>query len=163
MFASSGSPWPLIGWSSGRRNKVKKHKDILDVLRHKNLRVTPARRMLLQFILDHRSRRISLREIHEFAQEALQGVDRSSIYRNIELFKRIEVIQELDLPDLGKHFQFIFDPRVHHYYICKACGRLNRSSAEVLKRVEAAFKGIHAFTETNLSVVFYGRCAGCMN
>src|SRR5581483_9051025 len=37
----------------GRRKKMKKHKDLIAVLRHNQQRITPARQILLQYFIDH--------------------------------------------------------------------------------------------------------------
>lgn len=93
----------------------------------------------------------------------LAGIDRSSIYRNIETLKALDIIQELNLPQMGKRFQYVFDKRVHHFYICKACGKANRGNKELFGKIEGALKDIHGFSKANLSVVFYGYCAKCSN
>src|SRR6185295_14458598 len=140
---------------------MKKHKDLLEVLRSNKMRITPARRLLLQYILDNKSRQISMQEVQEFLDKQLPGVDRSSIYRNIDAFQKLDIIQELNLPNIGKRYQYVLDRKVHHFYICKACGKANRGNEELFKKVEAALKDVHGFSKANLSVVFYGYCSRC--
>lgn len=140
---------------------MKKHQDLIAVLKSNKMRVTPARRILLQYILDNKSRQLSLKDVQEFLDGRLQGVDRSSIYRNLEIFKKLDIIQELNLPSVGKRFQFVFDRKVHHFYICKSCGKLNRGNTQLFQKIEAALKDIHGFSKANLSVIFYGYCAKC--
>ena len=48
---------------------MKKHKDLLAVLRSNKMRITPARRLLLQFILDNKGRQISMQEVQEFLRQ----------------------------------------------------------------------------------------------
>ena len=140
---------------------MKKHRDLLAVLRSNKMRITPARRVLLQFLLDNKARHLSLKDVHDFIDRVMPGVDRSSIYRNLETFKRLDIIQELNLPTVGKRFQYVFDRKVHHYFICKACGKLSRGNEELFKKIERALKDIHGFSKANLSVVFYGCCGKC--
>lgn len=140
---------------------MKKHKDLLAVLKSNDMRITPARRLLLQFILDNRARQVSLKDIHDYIDEQMPGVDRSSIYRNLETFQKLDIIQELNLPGVGKRYQYVLDKKVHHYFICKACGKANRGSEELFEKIDAALKDIHGFSKANLSVVFYGYCAKC--
>lgn len=140
---------------------MKKHKDLLAVLRSNEMRITPARRLMLQYILDNGSRQLSLKEIQDFMERSMPGVDRSSIYRNIEAFKKLDILQELSLPGVGKRFQYIFDRRVHDYFICKSCGKLTRGNKALFEKIDAALKEVHGFSKANLSVIFYGRCSGC--
>jgi Fur family ferric uptake transcriptional regulator len=140
---------------------MKKHKDLLAVLRSNKMRITPARRLLLQFILDNKGRQISMQEVQEFLDKQLEGVDRSSIYRNMDALQRLDIIQELNLPNIGKRYQYVLDRKVHHFYICKACGKANRGNEELFGKIEDALKDVHGFSKANLSVVFYGYCSKC--
>lgn len=125
------------------------------------MRITPGRRLLLQFILDNKSRQISLKEVTDFLEKNMSGVDRSSIYRNLETFQKLDIIQELNLPKIGKRYQYVLDRKVHHFYICKACGKANRGNKELFKKIETALKDVHGFSKANLSIVFYGYCSKC--
>jgi len=142
---------------------MKKHKDLLAVLRSHKMRITPARRFLLQFILDNKSRQISVQEIQHFLDKNLEGIDRSSVYRNLDALQKLDIIQELNLPNVGKRYQYILDRKVHHFYLCKTCGKANRGNEEFFKKIEDALKEVRGFSKANLSVVFYGYCAKCAN
>jgi Fur family transcriptional regulator, ferric uptake regulator len=135
---------------------MRKHRDLLEVLRANGMRSTEGRRELLQFILDNRSRRVRLREIHAHLRE----VDRTSIYRNLIAFERLGIIQAIKLPDHDKTYQYVFDRKIHHFFICKACGNARRGNRKLFERIEAALRDTHGFAKANLSVVFYGTCAG---
>lgn len=138
---------------------MKTHRDLLAALKSNGMRITPARRRLLQFILDNKSRQISTQEVQDFLGD--MGVDRSSIYRNLDLLQKLDIIQEINLPNIGKRFQYVFDRRVHHFYICKSCGKSHRVNPELFENIEKALQDVHGFSKTNLSVVFYGRCSKC--
>lgn len=140
---------------------MRKHRDLIAVLKSNKMRITPARRLLVQFILDHKERQLSLKEIQEFMVRHMEGIDRSSIYRNIEALKMLDILQELSLPGIGKRFQYVFDRKVHQFYICKTCGKVNRGDPKLFNRIEAALKGVSGFSKTGLSAVFYGYCPRC--
>ncbi len=140
---------------------MRKHRDLIAVLKSNQMRITPARRLLVQYVLDNQSRQLSLNEIQDFMVKHMAGIDRSSIYRNIETLKSLDIIQELKVPKIGKRFQYVFDQKVHHYYICKTCGKANRGRASLFDRIEDTLKSVKGFSQANLSVVFYGYCAKC--
>lgn len=140
---------------------MKQHRDLISILKAKNLRLTPTRKGLIQFILDNKDRKISLQEITRFLDKTVAGVNRSSIYRNLELLKKLDLIQELNLPHKGKCFQYIFDKEVHHYFICKSCGKASKGNKELFQRIEQALNDVHGFSKANLSMVFYGICEKC--
>lgn len=140
---------------------MKKNKDLILFLKSKGLRMTASKAVLIQFFLDNKTRHVPLREIHDHLTAHVQDVDRVTIYRNIEKFLHLGVIQELDLPTKGKVYQYIFDKKVQHYYVCKVCGKMNKGNAELFDKIEAALKDVHGFSKANLSVVFYGLCSHC--
>lgn len=140
---------------------MKKHNDLVLFLKSKGLRMTPSKETLIQFFLDNKTRHVPLKELQDCLNEKVPDVDRATIYRNIEKFISIGVIQELYLPSKGRVFQYIFDKQAQHYYICKTCGKMSKGNADLFKKIEDALKDIHDFSKANLSVVFYGLCAKC--
>ncbi|HEX4355459.1 MAG TPA: transcriptional repressor [Polyangiales bacterium] len=136
---------------------MRKHRDLLEVLRANGMRITAGRRELLQFILDNRSRHVRLREIHDH----LDDVDRASIYRNLIAFERLGIVQAVKLPGRDKTYQYVLDRKIHHFYICKACGSARRGNRKLFERIERALRDVHGFAKADLSVVFYGTCARC--
>ncbi|MBC7743221.1 MAG: transcriptional repressor [Bdellovibrionaceae bacterium] len=140
---------------------MKKHKDLVEFLKSRGLRMTPSKQHLIQFFLDNQNRHIPIKEIQDHLMSILPDVDRTTIYRNIEKFISLGLIQELDLPKKGKVYQFVFDKKVQHYYICKSCGKMNKGNEDLFKKIEKALKDIHDFSKANLSVLFYGFCSKC--
>ena len=137
---------------------MRKNKDLLNYLKDHGLRMTSSKEALVQFFLNNSSRHIPLSELNSYLSEELPNIDRTTIYRNIEKFVSIGIIQELDLPKKGKVFQYVFGKKVAHYYICKTCGKMTKGNKMLFERIEKALKDIHGFSKANLSVLFYGLC-----
>ena len=125
------------------------------------LRMTPSKTLLVQFFLDNHNRHVPFKELQDYMQARLPDVDRTTVYRNIEKFIGIGLIQELVFPKTGKVYQYIFDRKVQHYYICKACGKANKGNQALFSKIENALKDVHGFSKAGLSVVFYGFCSKC--
>jgi Fur family ferric uptake transcriptional regulator len=141
---------------------MRRHRDLLEILRANGMRITAGRRSLLQFILDKQARGVRLREIYEHLDQRRQHVDRTSVYRNLIAFERLGIVQALKLPQRGITYQYVLDRKIHHFYICKACGRARRGNRKLFDRIEAALRDTHGFAKANLSVVFYGTCENCV-
>ncbi|MBC7457266.1 MAG: transcriptional repressor [Bdellovibrionaceae bacterium] len=141
---------------------MKKRTDLVAYLKSKGLRMTPLKELLIQFFIDNQTRHVSNKELQKYVIRHLPDVDRTSIYRNIEKLISIDLIQELDLPKNGKAFQFIFDSKIQHYYICKGCGQVKKGDQKLFSRIKKALKDIHDFSKAQLSVVFYGYCSNCV-
>lgn len=140
---------------------MKKHAELITYLKSKGLRMTPSKEILIQFFLDNKSRHVPIKELYDYLSSHIEDVDRTTIYRNIEKFISLGLIQELDLPKVGKVYQYVFGKKMHHYYICKSCGKMNKGNAELFEKVEKALKDIHDFSKANLSMLFYGFCSKC--
>lgn len=123
--------------------------------------MTPSKEILIQFFLDNQNTHIPFKELQDHLIEQLPDIDRTTIYRNIEKFIRLGLIQELDLLQKGKVFQYVFNKQVHHYYICKSCGKVIKGNEQLFKKIEKAIKDVHDFSKSNLSVLFYGLCSKC--
>lgn len=140
---------------------MKKHKELVLYLKSKGLRMTPSKKILIQFFLDHQKSHIPFKELQDHLTQQLPDIDRTTIYRNIEKFISLGLIQELYLPQKGKVFQYVFNQQVHHYYICKSCGKVTKGNEQLFKKIEKAIKDVHDFSKSNLSVLFYGFCSKC--
>lgn len=140
---------------------MKKHADLITYLKSKGLRMTPSKELLIQFFLDNKNRHVPIKELYDYLNKKIEDVDRTTIYRNIEKFISLGLIQELDLPKVGKVYQYVFDKKIHHYYICKSCGKMNKGNAALFEKIEKALKDIHDFSKANLSMLFYGFCSKC--
>ena len=140
---------------------MKRHRDLLEVLRANGMRITAGRRVLLQQILDRCAHDIELREIHEHLARELGRVDRTSVYRNLVAFERLGIVRRLKVANRGVSYRYVLDQRIHRFYICKACGNARRGKRALFERIEGALRATPGFREANLSVVFYGTCGGC--
>lgn len=140
---------------------MRKHKDLIAYLKLKGLRMTPLKELLIQFFLDNQKRQIPFKEIQDHVASQFPDFDRTTLYRNIEKLINIDLIQELNLPKTGKIYQFVFDRKVHHYFICKDCEQVKKGDEILFRQIEDSLKKVHGFMKANLSVVFYGYCSKC--
>lgn len=140
---------------------MKRHKDLIAVLKSNEMRITPVRRVLLQYILDNQERDLSLKEIQNVLIKKIVGVDRSSVYRNLEVLKKLDILQEYKVQGKGKRFQYVFDQKIHHYYICKVCGKLRSGGKTLFTKIERALEHVPGFLRSDLTAVFYGYCSKC--
>lgn len=140
---------------------MKKNKELELYLKNQGLRMTTSKEVLIQFFIDNQNRHIPFSELQDHILNVFPDIDRTTIYRNIEKFIKLSIIQELDLPKKGKVFQYVFGKKVAHYFICKTCGKTTKGNEQLFERIEKALKDIHDFSKANLSVLFYGFCSKC--
>ena len=73
---------------------MKKRNDLKAYLKSKGLRMTASKELLIQYFLDNQNKRVSAKQIHEHLSIHLPNIDRTTVYRNIEKFIALDLIQE---------------------------------------------------------------------
>jgi Fur family transcriptional regulator, ferric uptake regulator len=91
----------------------------------------------------------------------VRGVDRASVYRSIELFERLGIVQRLHT---GWKYKLELSDKFnehHHHLSCVRCGRttaMNESELELIIRRIAAH---HGFWPSSHQIEVQGLCAEC--
>ena len=122
-------------------------------------RLTEPRRDVVQLIID-REGHFTAAELLDDARARQLGIGRATIFRALELFTELNVLERLDLPS-GEHAYVPCEPAHHHHLVCSVCGR----SREVDDHgVQAALEEIERHTGYSIDshrLELYGRCPRC--
>lgn len=94
---------------------------IVDALDQAGVRLTEPRRALAELIA-RREGHFTAADLVDDAQRRNLGVGRATIFRALELFTELEVVERLDLPS-GEHAYIPCEPAHHHHVVCSRCGR----------------------------------------
>lgn len=140
---------------------MKTQKDLLTYLKNNGLRMTPLKEVLIEFFINNKHRQIPFKELQDHVNKKLPEIDRTTLYRNTEKLISLDIIQELNLPKAGKVYQFVYNCKIQHYFICKKCDQITKGDKELFKTIEDALKKVHGFVNANMSAVFYGYCSNC--
>jgi Fe2+ or Zn2+ uptake regulation protein len=84
-------------------------------------RVTEPRRTVAELIAD-REGHFTAADLVDDARRRRLGVGRATIFRALELFSEMGVVERLDLPS-GEHAYIPCEPVHHHHVVCSRCGR----------------------------------------
>jgi len=123
-------------------------------------RVTEPRRAVARLVAA-RDGHFTAHDLIEDARAQELGIGRATIFRALELFTELEVLERIDLPS-GDHAYVPCEPEGHHHHIvCKVCGRvtdvpdlgLGAAIGEIQRRT-----GWHVETHR---LELYGRCPSC--
>lgn len=123
-------------------------------------RITEPRRAVAELIAA-RDGHFTAADLIEDARSREVGIGRATIFRSLDLFTELEMLERIDLPS-GEHAYVACEPRVHHHHIvCEDCGRV----AEVDDRgLSAAVEDIQQRTGWQVQthrLELYGRCPSC--
>lgn len=110
---------------------------------------------------------ITAREGHFTAQDLLDdakarrlGIGRATVFRALDLFTELSVLERLDLPS-GEHAYVPCEPVHHHHIVCSICGRVTDvDDAGLASAVEAIQRATGWQVESH-RLELYGRCPRC--
>jgi Fur family ferric uptake transcriptional regulator len=93
---------------------------VVEALSDAGIRSTEPRRAVARLIAA-RSGHFTARELVRDASSLRTGIGRATIFRTLELFADLGLVERLDLPS-GEHAYVACEPAHHHHVICSRCG-----------------------------------------
>jgi Fur family transcriptional regulator, ferric uptake regulator len=96
-------------------------KSFVDALDHAGYRLTQPRRQLASLVAEQRGN-FTPAELEEEVRGRHVAVGRATIFRALELFVELGLVERLDLPS-GEHVYVTCQPAHHHHILCVACGK----------------------------------------
>jgi Fur family transcriptional regulator, ferric uptake regulator len=124
--------------SSGERiNAAEPSGHLQDALRHRGIRLTRQRRVILQ-VMDSAEQHLDVDQILERAQKISPEVHLVTVYRTIDLLKRQGLIDELDLLHLrgDRHYYETHGPRDHIHVACLRCGKVREFESRLYEQLK---------------------------
>jgi len=137
-------------------------RSLMDELASKGVRMTAQRRALIE-VIQGAEQHLDAGSLLERARHRGPNIDRATVYRTIELLKKLRLVDELDLMHLEgeKHFYEVKARREHVHLACLRCGRIEEFSSPIFERLkdEITRQAGFAIKVTRLEVG--GSCRAC--
>lgn len=133
--------------------------DITSKLSEQGYRLTPQRMMVLAAIegsADH----ISAEEIYAQVITKYPHVNISTVYRTLELLKRLGLVTETDLGG-GRVRYHPADKGHHHHLVCQECGAIIGLDEAVLYPLKDTLRREYKFEADLRHLAIFGRCSKC--
>jgi Fur family ferric uptake transcriptional regulator len=128
-------------------------------LREVGYRLTPQRMMILAAI--HQSAgHITAEAIHERVKEQYPFVDISTVYRTLQLLKKLRLITETDLGEGVVEYELTERGR-HHHLVCRQCGKSAALDDSFLEPLAERLLKAHGFQADLEHFAIFGICAAC--
>jgi len=132
---------------------------IISKLNEKGYRLTPQRMMILSAI-EKSDDHISAEEIYAQVVAQYPFVNISTVYRTLELLKRLGLVTETDLGG-GRVRYHSADKGHHHHLVCTECGAIIDLDESTLARLEDVLLSRYDFSAQLRHMAIFGRCARC--
>lgn len=133
--------------------------DIVNKLSELGYRLTPQRIMILSAI-ENSNDHISAEEIYARVMAKYPHVNISTVYRTLELLKRLGLVTETDLGG-GRVRYHPAEKGHHHHLVCQECGIIIDLDESLLTSLKDALLREHKFIADLRHLAIFGRCVNC--
>ena len=134
-------------------------RDIASVLSKQGYRLTPQRLMILSAV-ENSHDHISAEEIHAQIVAKYPNVNISTVYRTLELLKRLGLVTETDLGE-GRVRYHPVEKGHHHHLVCRECGAIIDLDESLLTPLKSALLQEYKFSADLRHLAIFGRCVNC--
>ncbi len=121
--------------------------------------MTPQRLMIVR-ALRHAKGHVSAAQIVDEVRESYPFVDVSTVYRTLDVLKRMRLATATDMGQGDVVFEWSPD-EPHHHLICNTCHAVQEISHDLFRDLEAAISGSKDFFPDMLHFAVFGTCRTC--
>ena len=132
---------------------------LIDALDRAGYRLTEPRRAMAGLISDQ-SGHFTAADLVVDAQTRRLGIGRATIFRALDLFEGLGVVERLDLPS-GEHAYVPCEPIHHHHVICSSCGRTEDVDDPGIDAVTRSVARRTGFRIDSHRLELFGLCPAC--
>lgn len=131
---------------------------IILVLMSENFRQTKTRQTMIGILSDSKAPVSALDIINTFKNLGIK-VHKTTIYRDLDQFSELGLIEEIDFGDGIKRFE-LSNLGHHHHLICQSCKNVEDIEVEDEQIIEN-LPGLKDFKITRHSLEIFGLCGRC--
>ncbi len=128
----------------------------------RGIRMTQQRRAILS-VIETASKHLDAPQILRKAQKLDASVDRSTVYRTLQLLKRHGLIDELDLMHIngeGHYYERKLN-RDHIHMACLRCGKISEFVSDMFEKLKGQVERDCRFRIVVSRLEIGGYCSGC--
>lgn len=132
---------------------------LADRLRRTGQRVTPQRLVILNALLP--GGHLAADEVFARVEGHLPGVNRSTVYRTLELFSELGLVSVTDLGGGARQYELLDQP--HHHLICHRCGEAIEMDDVLVEPMREAIRARYGFAPQVDHLALFGFCVECQH
>jgi len=135
---------------------------LLEALSSKGFRLTSQRRALIETIEESEDHLDAVTLLH-LARKRNSSIDRATVYRTLELLKKLGLIDELDLMHLeGEKHYYEVRPNLGHLHLaCYKCGAIIEYATPTFERLKEEISRRNEFQIRVVRLEVGGWCKEC--
>ena len=133
--------------------------DYIDILRSNGFRVTRQRTLIMDAVCGGQGH-TTFGEIYARTKEMDTSIDRSTVYRTLDLLIKVGLVVSADIGKAEKVYE-ISKARAHHHLVCQECGNVLLVQSEIVKSLFDDLERQYQFAITMDHLVIFGVCSTC--
>ena len=129
-------------------------------LKTQGFKITGPRLAIIEYLIatdDHPD----IQDIHNKVIKLYPGIGVATVYRTLQLFQRLHVVNVIELNDGRQRYEINMPHDHHHHLVCTECRRVvefgNCNFPQLIENIEAATR----FKIHSHSTIAYGKCPQC--
>ena len=137
--------------------------NVRELLKEKDLRLTPQREAVLRILLQGKDEHLTAEDIYDRTRDEYPDIGLATIYRTVELFEELGLVSRLEFGSGGCRYEFSLDQHghYHHHLICLDCGTIFEFNEDLLENLEDTIGRESGFQVVDHSLRFFGYCQKC--
>jgi len=139
--------------------EAKSLKDSHRTLNVAGMRVTKQRALILEIIRRGQGH-LDADEVYRQAREKQPRLSLSTVYRTLQLLKRLGLVEEVHFDEAHHHYE-VKPPSEHHHLVCLGCGRVIEFSYPLTRYVKRNVPEAKDFEVVDAEVRMTGYCPRC--
>ncbi len=128
-------------------------------LREKGYRLTPQRMLVIE-ALHNANGHISAEEIYEQLHARYSYSNISTVYRTLELMKKLNLVTETDFSE-GRVRYHVAEKGRHHHLVCRTCGRIIDLDESIINPLKDTLLQDYDFEADLRHLAISGECHDC--
>ncbi len=121
--------------------------------------VTAQRQLLLDVLREARSH-VDAKELYRRAVEIDRHISLATVYRNLRLYKELELVDEIRLDEIHCYYEIKRLPE-HYHLVCTACGRVIEFESPLITGLVAEVQQRSDFQASRVVLRLEGCCRKC--
>lgn len=123
------------------------------------VRVTNQRTLLFEIIRRGRGH-LDADEVYQQARQKYPRLSLSTVYRTLQLFKKLGLVEELHLDETHHHYE-VKPSTEHHHLVCLGCGRVIEFRYPLSRHVKRNVPEAKDFEIAGTEIRMTGYCSRC--
>lgn len=125
-----------------------------------NYKLTWQRELIFHTLNSYTGHHLSAEDIYEIIHEQYPKIGLATVYRTMELFSTLNVVQKLDFGDRCQRYE-LYSPLHHHHLLCNSCGKVIEIKGRPADALDTIITAMTDFSVLDYQIYIHGYCKDC--